>query len=51
MLEEYTVLLARVLEQLFREAPFPRRMRFLVLRSLPFASSPRTIQAPPVAAR
>ncbi|KAK1272939.1 hypothetical protein QJS04_geneDACA020653 [Acorus gramineus] len=51
LLEEYTLLLARVLEQLFSEAPFPRRMRFLVLRSLPFASPPRTIRAPPVAAR
>ncbi|KAK1307071.1 hypothetical protein QJS10_CPA10g00713 [Acorus calamus] len=43
MLEEYTVLLARVLEQLFNVAPLPRRMRFLILRSLPFASSPGPI--------
>ncbi|KAK1261483.1 hypothetical protein QJS04_geneDACA018745 [Acorus gramineus] len=44
MLEEYTVLLARVLEQLFNVAPLPSRMRFLILRSLPFASSPRPIR-------
>ncbi|PKU81710.1 uncharacterized protein LOC110097341 [Dendrobium catenatum] len=41
LLEEYTVLLARVLEHLLNEAPFPRRMRFLILRSLSFASTPR----------
>ncbi|ERN08106.1 hypothetical protein AMTR_s00018p00046710 [Amborella trichopoda] len=40
LLEEYTVVLARVLEQLIHEAPFPRRMRFLILRSLPFISPP-----------
>ncbi|CAL9124888.1 unnamed protein product [Musa textilis] len=40
MLEEYTALVARVLEHLLRDAPFPRRMRFLMLRSLPFASLP-----------
>ncbi|CAI9771475.1 unnamed protein product [Fraxinus pennsylvanica] len=41
-LEEYTVLLARVLEHLFHQAPlpFPRRVRFLILRNLPFASPP-----------
>ncbi|XVE64561.1 hypothetical protein DITRI_Ditri07aG0110200 [Diplodiscus trichospermus] len=39
MMEEYTVLLARVLEHLLHEAPFPRRIRFLILRSLPFVSS------------
>lgn len=36
LLEEYTALVARVLEQLLTDAPFPRRMRFLMLRSLPF---------------
>ncbi|XP_068651185.1 uncharacterized protein [Aristolochia californica] len=41
LLEEYTVLLARVLEQFFHEAPFPRRMRFLILRSLPYSSPSR----------
>ncbi|XP_020259444.1 uncharacterized protein LOC109835872 [Asparagus officinalis] len=45
LLEEYTVLVARVLEQLLYDAPFPRRMRFLMLRSLPFASSPRPLPA------
>ncbi|KAM1080397.1 hypothetical protein EV1_014938 [Malus domestica] len=39
LMEEYTVLLARVLEHLFYSAPFPRRVRFLILRNLPFASS------------
>ncbi|KAG6521214.1 hypothetical protein ZIOFF_018280 [Zingiber officinale] len=38
LLEEYTALVARVLEQLVRGAPFPRRIRFLILRRLPFAS-------------
>ncbi|KAI5656302.1 hypothetical protein M9H77_25095 [Catharanthus roseus] len=44
LLEEYTVLLARVLEHMFHQAPlpFPRRVRFLILRSLPFASPPST---------
>ncbi|KAJ9148180.1 hypothetical protein P3X46_030260 [Hevea brasiliensis] len=48
LLEEYTALLARVLEHMFNEAPFPRRVRFLILRSLPFASSLHTplIRAP-----
>ncbi|XP_075650765.1 uncharacterized protein LOC142621328 [Castanea sativa] len=40
LMEEYTVLLARVLEHVFQSVPFPRRVRFLILRSLPFASSP-----------
>nr|GMC99842.1 uncharacterized protein LOC110655246 [Ipomoea batatas] len=41
LLEEYTVLLARVLQHVFNEAPlpFPRRVRFLILRRLPFTSS------------
>ncbi|KAL5719247.1 hypothetical protein ACHQM5_012051 [Ranunculus cassubicifolius] len=38
MMAEYTVLLGRVLEQVFHDAPFPRRMRFLILRNLPFTS-------------
>ncbi|KAG8661356.1 uncharacterized protein LOC122723234 [Manihot esculenta] len=48
LMEEYTALLARVLEHMFNEAPFPRRVRFLILRSLPFASSlhPPLIRAP-----
>ncbi|KMS98124.1 hypothetical protein BVRB_4g095690 [Beta vulgaris subsp. vulgaris] len=40
MLEEYTVVLTRVLEHLFNEVPLPRRIRFLILRHLPFASLP-----------
>ncbi|KAK6945917.1 hypothetical protein RJ641_013461 [Dillenia turbinata] len=40
LLEEYTVILARVLEHMFLEAPFPRRVRFLILRRLPFVHSP-----------
>ncbi|QCD76877.1 uncharacterized protein LOC114188769 [Vigna unguiculata] len=48
VLEEYTALLARVVEQVFRSAPIPRRVRFLILRTLPFVSShPRTIPPPP----
>ncbi|MBA0735295.1 hypothetical protein Gogos_019156 [Gossypium gossypioides] len=47
LMEEYVVLLARVLEHLFHEAPFPRRVRFLILRNLPFVSStPRLLPAP-----
>ncbi|GMH09616.1 hypothetical protein Nepgr_011457 [Nepenthes gracilis] len=41
LLEEYTAMVTRVLEQVFSEAPFPRRVRFLILRNLPFASPPR----------
>lgn len=47
LMEEYTVLLARLLEQMLHEAPFPRRMRFLILRSLPFVySTPLLIPYP-----
>ncbi|TYJ46226.1 hypothetical protein E1A91_A02G105900v1 [Gossypium mustelinum] len=47
LMEEYMLLLARVLEHLFHEAPFPRRVRFLILRNLPFVSStPRLLPAP-----
>ncbi|KAG8484238.1 hypothetical protein CXB51_022742 [Gossypium anomalum] len=47
LMEEYTVLLARLIEQMLHEAPFPRRMRFLILRSLPFVySTPLLIQSP-----
>ncbi|KAF3340331.1 hypothetical protein FCM35_KLT16102 [Carex littledalei] len=49
LLEEYTALVARVLEQLLNDAPFPRRMRFLMLRSLPFASPPQPLPVPPYA--
>ncbi|OIW20194.1 hypothetical protein TanjilG_06595 [Lupinus angustifolius] len=48
VMEEYTVLVARVVEQVLRFAPIPRRVRFLILDSLPFASSrPTTIRALP----
>ena len=40
MLEEYTAVLSRVLEHVFIEAPLPRRIRFLILRNLPFVSLP-----------
>ncbi|KAG8082994.1 hypothetical protein GUJ93_ZPchr0014g47659 [Zizania palustris] len=40
LLEEYTVRVARVLARLFNVAPFPRRVRFLMLRSLPFVPPP-----------
>ncbi|ESR52417.1 hypothetical protein CICLE_v10023227mg [Citrus x clementina] len=45
LMEEYTVLLARVLEHLFHDAPFPRRVRFLILRNLPFVSSSSSASA------
>ncbi|PIA34946.1 hypothetical protein AQUCO_03700301v1 [Aquilegia coerulea] len=38
LLEEYTVILTRVLQQVFHDAPFPRRMRFLILTNLPYSS-------------
>ncbi|MBO8831395.1 hypothetical protein INO48_14035, partial [Staphylococcus aureus] len=47
LLEEYTALVARVLEQLLTDAPFPRRMRFLMLRSLPFVPPPLPPPPPP----
>ena len=46
LMEEYTVLVARVLEQLLRGAPFPRRMRFLMLRSPTFAAPPLPLPLP-----
>ncbi|KAG5563617.1 hypothetical protein RHGRI_006158 [Rhododendron griersonianum] len=49
MLEEYTMLLGRVLEHMFHEVPlpFPRRVRFLILRHLPFASPSLPPPPPP----
>ncbi|XP_073047049.1 uncharacterized protein [Primulina eburnea] len=40
LLEEYTLMVARVLEHVFQDVPlpFPRRVRFLILRSLPYVS-------------
>ncbi|KAF7840342.1 uncharacterized protein G2W53_002640 [Senna tora] len=46
VLEEYTAVLARVVEQVFRSVPVPRRVRFLILHRLPFASSRPRIVAP-----
>lgn len=47
LMEEYTVLVARVMEHVFHTAPFPRRVRFLVLRNLPFvAYTPPRLRAP-----
>ncbi|XP_024026898.1 uncharacterized protein LOC112093170 [Morus notabilis] len=50
LMEEYTALVARVLEHLFNTAPFLGRVRFLILRSLPFVSytppPPPLIRAP-----
>ncbi|XP_028755705.1 uncharacterized protein LOC114715060 [Neltuma alba] len=46
VLEEYTAVLARVVEQVFRSAPVPRRVRFLILHSLPFTSSRPGLLAP-----
>ncbi|WOL07108.1 hypothetical protein Cni_G15845 [Canna indica] len=51
LLEEYTALVARVLEQLLHGAPFPRRVRFLILRNLPFASPPAPLPPPAHALR
>ncbi|XP_048132603.1 uncharacterized protein LOC115748039 [Rhodamnia argentea] len=39
LMAQYTAVLARVLQHLFHGAPLPRRVRFLILRSLPFAPS------------
>ncbi|XP_065858405.1 uncharacterized protein [Euphorbia lathyris] len=39
-MQEYTAVLTRVLEHMVTVAPFPRRVRFLILHSLPFASHP-----------
>ncbi|XVF51167.1 hypothetical protein PTKIN_Ptkin04bG0162500 [Pterospermum kingtungense] len=47
LMQEYTALLAGVLQHLFHEAPLPRRIRFLILRRLPFVSStPHLLRAP-----
>ncbi|XAR70083.1 hypothetical protein NMG60_11026830 [Bertholletia excelsa] len=49
LLEEYTLVVARVLEHMFHQVPlpFPRRVRFLILRNLPFASPPTSLYLPP----
>ncbi|KAK4259560.1 hypothetical protein QN277_005881 [Acacia crassicarpa] len=46
VLEEYTAVLASVVEQVFRSAPVPRRVRFLILHSLPYSSSRPRLLAP-----
>ncbi|KAI5011783.1 hypothetical protein ZWY2020_013920 [Hordeum vulgare] len=51
LLEDYTMLVAEVLEQLLNSAPFPRRMRTLMLRSLPFVAPPLAPPPPPHALR
>ncbi|CAF1929295.1 unnamed protein product [Brassica oleracea var. botrytis] len=55
MLKEYTVVLAGVLEHLFSQAPFPRRIRLHILYSLPFHNSssslPLLLPSPPPYAR
>ena len=48
LLEEYTAAVARAVERLLSVAPriLPRRVRFIVLRSLPFASRPQPVPPP-----
>ncbi|XP_038907007.1 uncharacterized protein LOC120092849 [Benincasa hispida] len=45
ILEEYTAVLVEVLRQLFHSAPFPRRIRFLILHNLPFVDRPSGVTA------
>ncbi|KAF8692679.1 hypothetical protein HU200_039509 [Digitaria exilis] len=51
LLEEYTAAVARAVERLLSAAAprriLPRRVRFLVLRSLPFAAPPAAARPPP----
>ncbi|CAH8254276.1 unnamed protein product [Arabidopsis lyrata] len=55
MMKEYTVVLAGLLEHLFSQAPFPRRIRLQILYSLPFHSSnsslPLLLPSPPLYSR
>ncbi|CAD5170675.1 unnamed protein product [Musa acuminata subsp. malaccensis] len=51
LLEKYTALVSHALEQLVHDAPFPRRVRLLILRNLPFASPPPPLPPPPHALR
>jgi hypothetical protein len=39
LLEKYMITLARVFAQVVRQSPFPRRMRLLILRRIPFSRS------------
>ncbi|KFK45047.1 hypothetical protein AALP_AA1G337300 [Arabis alpina] len=43
MMKEYTVVLAGVLEHLFSQLPFPRRIRLQLLYSLPFHHSTSSV--------
>lgn len=51
LLEEYTAAVARAVERLLSAAAprriLPRRVRFLVLHSLPFAAPPAAVPPPP----
>ncbi|MQL80248.1 hypothetical protein Taro_012698 [Colocasia esculenta] len=58
LLQEYSALVARALRRMLRDddGPFPRRLRFAVLRNLPLASFPpgsgtlrRPLPPPPAA--
>ncbi|GMP35331.1 hypothetical protein CsSME_00007806 [Camellia sinensis var. sinensis] len=48
LLEMYTIVVARVTEHMFQQVPlpFPRRVRFLILRNLPFSNSPLSPPSP-----
>uniref|UniRef100_A0A7N0UHY3 Uncharacterized protein n=1 Tax=Kalanchoe fedtschenkoi TaxID=63787 RepID=A0A7N0UHY3_KALFE len=39
LLEGYTQLLSRALHHMLQDAPFPGRVRLLILRNLPFNST------------
>ncbi|XP_047314950.1 uncharacterized protein LOC124918922 [Impatiens glandulifera] len=49
LLEEYTMVVARMVEHLFNEIPLPlpRRVRFLIIRNLPFSNPARSVPNPP----
>ncbi|KAL7221912.1 hypothetical protein ACSBR1_023789 [Camellia fascicularis] len=48
LLEKYTIVVARVMEHMFQQVPlpFPRRVRFLILRNLSFSNSPLFLPSP-----
>ncbi|KAI4312786.1 hypothetical protein MLD38_037578 [Melastoma candidum] len=52
IMEEYTAVLARLVEVIFDVAPVPRRVRLLILRNLPFSETSsdyyRSLALPPV---
>ncbi|KAI4370828.1 hypothetical protein MLD38_019133 [Melastoma candidum] len=52
IMEEYTAVLARIVEHIFHDAPVPRRIRLLILRNLPFSEPSsdyyRSLAQPPV---